>query len=44
MPAALRAAHDSLDGAVLRSYGLRAGASDDRVLTTLFARYAELTA
>jgi hypothetical protein len=43
MPAALRRAHDNLDTAVLRAFGLRASASNEDIQARLFERYAELT-
>jgi hypothetical protein len=43
MPPALRRAHDSLDAAVLRVFGLRANATDDEILSMLFQRYEEAT-
>lgn len=38
----LKAAHDSLDTAVLAAYGLQASASDGDILRVLFARYTDL--
>lgn len=43
MPPALRRAHDNLDKAVLRAFGLPTNASDDVILATLFERYEEAT-
>jgi hypothetical protein len=43
MPPALRRAHESLDAAVLRVFGLRANASDEDILAVLFQRYAAAT-
>jgi hypothetical protein len=43
MPPALRRAHESLDAAVLRAFGLRATASDEEILAVLFERYKEAT-
>lgn len=43
MPDALRRAHNNLDKAVLKAFGLPATATDEQILTKLFARYAELT-
>jgi hypothetical protein len=43
MPPALRRAHESLDTAVLRVFGLRANASDEDILAVLFQRYASAT-
>lgn len=41
MPPALRRAHEKLDKAVLKAFGLTAGASDEDILKTLFQRYAD---
>jgi hypothetical protein len=43
MPPALRRAHDKLDVAVLKAFGLKASASDEEILKTLFQRYADAT-
>jgi hypothetical protein len=43
MPPALRRAHDTLDAAVLRAFGLRTNATDEDILAALFQRYAEAT-
>ena len=43
MPPALRRAHDNLDAAVLRAFGLSTKATDDEILATLFQRYEEAT-
>ncbi len=41
MPPALRRAHEKLDSEVLKAFGLKATASDDEILKTLFQRYAD---
>jgi hypothetical protein len=41
MPPALRRAHEKLDKAVLKAFGLTEGASDEDILKTLFQRYAD---
>jgi hypothetical protein len=43
MPQALRRAHESLDQAVLRVFGLRPNATDDEILAELFKRYEAAT-
>lgn len=43
MPSDLRKAHSTLDKAVLAAFGLKAAASDERILEKLFTLYAELT-
>jgi hypothetical protein len=43
MPPALRRAHESLDTAVLKAFGLRPTATNEDILATLFARYDEAT-
>lgn len=43
MPPALRRAHETLDAAVLRVFGLRTNASDEDILAVLFQRYAAAT-
>jgi hypothetical protein len=43
MPSELRKAHSSLDKLTLAAFGVPAGASDERILETLFGRYSELT-
>jgi hypothetical protein len=43
MPPALRRAHESLDAAVLRVFGLRNSATDEEILAVLFERYREAT-
>ncbi len=43
MPPALRRAHEVLDAAVLRAFGLPSGASDEEILALLFERYMEAT-
>lgn len=43
MPAVLREAHKQLDKATLNALGLRANATDERVLEELFHSYSELT-
>jgi hypothetical protein len=40
MPAALRAAHNALDKAVLNAYGLKTNTSDAGILELLFEMYA----
>jgi hypothetical protein len=44
MPPDLAKAHESLDKAVLSSYGLRPSSNDAEVLSALFTRYEELVA
>lgn len=44
MPPALVRAHDQLDSAVMRLFGLKDNQSDAEVLSVLFERYEELTA
>lgn len=41
MPPALRRAHEKLDTAVLKIFGLKSSASDEEILKTLFQRYAD---
>jgi hypothetical protein len=41
MPPALRRAHEKLDAEVLKAFGLKATASDEEILKTLFQRYAD---
>jgi hypothetical protein len=41
MPPALRRAHEKLDAEVLKAFGLKATASDEEILRTLFQRYAD---
>jgi hypothetical protein len=41
MPPALRRAHDKLDVAVLKAFGLSTKATDDEILADLFERYQE---
>jgi len=43
MPSDLRKAHQQLDKAVLKAFGLKATATDEEILADLFRRYAELT-
>lgn len=43
MPTSLRKAHESLDKAVLQTFGLSPDASDARILEVLFANYSEAT-
>lgn len=43
MPPALRRAHEALDKAVLRVFGLPPTASDEEILALLFQRYQEAT-
>jgi len=43
MPPALRRAHETLDAAVLRVFGLATSASDEDILAVLFQRYASAT-
>jgi hypothetical protein len=43
MPPALAEAHRSLDGEVLRAYGMRSNAARERILEELFVRYAILS-
>ena len=43
MPPALRQAHKKLDAAVLAAFGLKADASDERILAKLFEAYDDLT-
>jgi hypothetical protein len=43
MPPALRRAHEKLDEAVLRVFGLSANATDEKILGHLFQLYAEAT-
>jgi hypothetical protein len=43
MPGDLRKAHQQLDKAVLKAFGLKATATDEEILADLFRRYAELT-
>ena len=44
MPPALVRAHDQLDSAVMRLFGLKDNQSDAEILAALFARYESLTA
>lgn len=44
MPAVLVKAHDALDRAVLKAYGLPANAPEEKILVELFARYEALIA
>jgi hypothetical protein len=44
MPPALVRAHDQLDSAVMRIFGLKGNQSDGEVLGALFKRYGELVA
>jgi hypothetical protein len=41
MPLALRRAHDKLDAEVLKAFGLKATASDEEILKSLFQRYSD---
>ena len=41
MPPALRRAHEKLDEAVLRAFGLQPSASDEEILATLFQLYSD---
>lgn len=43
MPPALRRAHEALDTAVLRAFGLPSSAPDEDILAMLFQRYKEAT-
>ena len=43
MPTALRQAHNHLDNAVLKAFGLRSNARPEAILAELFKRYDELT-
>ncbi|MEG0363549.1 MAG: hypothetical protein RR600_07040, partial [Aurantimicrobium sp.] len=43
MPGELRQAHNKLDAAVLTVLGLKADASEERILARLFELYDELT-
>ena len=43
MPAELRTAHSRLDRLVLAAYGLPSTATDEQVVTHLFALYEQLT-
>ena len=43
MPGELRQAHNALDALILGSYGLKATATDEQILTALFAQYDDLT-
>ncbi len=43
MPPALRRAHEALDTAVLRAFGMTSAATDEDILGVLFQRYKEAT-